>query len=310
MNIHKKFFSKIGRNYLIYGLLALFFQFIIFNVVGSADANLFSNINVKTIAGAICNYILPLPVFIYFMKKLDSTKLPKQNINLKTLIAYISITFTLMVIGNIIGLTITSAIGTVIQNDVSNPIQNLINSTDIMLNLILISIIGPIFEEVIFRKILIDRTIKYGAKVSIILSAVLFAFFHGNLNQFFYALLIGGFFAYVYIKTGKIIYTILLHLIINFIGSVATLFVMQSANAIASGSQTSFDIGIVLIYLALMLLIFLIGLISMSRYKQAKFNGSKTEITLKKPLKTVFLNLGMILFMGFFTFEIIYQLFL
>lgn len=310
MNIHEKFFSKIGFNYLIYGLLALIFQFIVLRSVGIIDISLYNNINVITILTSICNYILPLPIFLFLMRKLDSTTLPKQSLSVKTFILYLSITFTLLWIGNILGLIITSALGIAIQNDVSNPIQNLINSTDIWLNLILISMIGPIFEEFLFRKVLIDRTIKYGAKVSIIISAVIFAFFHGNLNQFFYALLMGGFLAYVYIKTGKVTYTIILHMVINLMGSVIAMFIVQSADAIAAGTPTSFDLAAVLSYLALILAIFIIGLIGLTRYKKAKFNGLKTRITLKRPLKTVFLNIGMILFMAFYMFEIVYQLFL
>ena len=244
------------------------------------------------------------------MNKLESTPIEKQSLNIKKFIVYTAITFTLMMLGNVLGLIMTNVLGAVIQNDVSNPIQNLINSTDIWLNLILISIIGPIFEEFLFRKILIDRTIRYGAKVSILLSAVLFAFFHGNLNQFFYAMFMGGFLAYVYIKTGKIIYTIILHMIINLMGSVVTMFVMQSANAITAGSQTPFDFAIVLLYFAAILMLIFMGIIGLTRFKKAKFNGSKTQIPLKQPLKTVFLNPGVLLFMGFFLFEIIYQLFL
>ena len=307
MNIHKKFFSKIGINYLIFGIIALFSQFIFLYITGMIGI---TDINVKTILGSICNYIIPLPIFIYLMKQFNPTKLPKENLSIKTLLIYVCITFSLMLIGNMVGLTIIRALGHVIQNQVSNPIQKLIHSTDIILNLILIIIIGPIFEEIIFRKVLIDRTIKYGAKVSIILSAVLFAFFHGNLNQFSYALLIGGFFAYVYIKTGNIIYTIILHLIINLMGSVVTLLIMQNVHAITSGTSTIFNLAIVIIYFALIILIFLTGLIGLTNYKKAKFDGSKTQIALKKPLKTVFLNPGMILVMGFFTFEIIFQLFL
>lgn len=310
MNIHEKFFSKIGFNYLIYGLLALIFQFIVLRSVGIIDISLYNNINVITILTSICNYILPLPIFLFLMRKLDSTTLPKQSLSVKTFILYLSITFTLLWIGNILGLIITSALGIAIQNDVSNPIQNLINSTDIWLNLILISMLGPIFEEFLFRKVLIDRTIKYGAKVSIIISAVIFAFFHGNLNQFFYALLMGGFLAYVYIKTGKVTYTIILHMVINLMGSVIAMFIVQSADAIAAGTPTSFDLAAVLSYLTLILAIFIIGLIGLTRYKKAKFNGLKTRITLKRPLKTVFLNIGMILFMAFYMFEIVYQLFL
>ena len=308
MNIHKKFFSKIGFNYLILAISSLIIQIIVINVVGMTNRSLLNNFNILTILSAICNYVLPFPIIYFLMKKLEKQNLKKENITVKTFLLYLSVTFTLMWLGNIIGLGITTVIGGIFHTDISNPVQNLINSSDIWLNLILISIIGPIFEEIFFRKLLVDRTIKYGARVSIILSAVIFGFFHGNLSQFFYAFLLGGFFAYVYIKTGKIIYTILLHIIVNLMGSVVSLFVAESAQALLSNTFTATNLAIVLIYLAVILLAFLVGIIGLTRYKKAKFNGSKTQISLKNPIKTMLLNPGMVCFILFFIGEIIYSL--
>ncbi|WP_296882561.1 CPBP family intramembrane glutamic endopeptidase [uncultured Methanobrevibacter sp.] len=308
MNIHKKFFSKIGFNYLILAISSLIIQIIVINVVGMTNRSLLNNFNILTILSAICNYVLPFPIIYFLMKKLEKQNLKKENISVKTFLFYLSVTFTLMWLGNIIGLGITTAIGGIFHTDISNPVQNLINSSDIWLNLLLISIIGPIFEEIFFRKLLVDRTIKYGARVSIILSAVIFGFFHGNLSQFFYAFLLGGFFAYVYIKTGKIIYTIILHIIVNLMGSVVSLFVAESAQALLSNTFTATNLVIVLIYLAIILLAFLVGIIGLRRYKKAKFNGSKTQISLKNPIKTMLLNPGMVCFILFFIGEIIYSL--
>ena len=308
MNIHKKFFSKIGFNYLILAISSLIIQIIVINVVGMTNRSLLNNFNILTILSAICNYVLPFPIIYFLMKKLEKQNLKKENITVKTFLLYLSVTFTLMWLGNIIGLGITTVIGGIFHTDISNPVQNLINSSDIWLNLILISIIGPIFEEIFFRKLLVDRTIKYGARVSIILSAVIFGFFHGNLSQFFYAFLLGGFFAYVYIKTGKIIYTILLHIIVNLMGSVVSLFVAESAQALLSNTFTATNLAIVLIYLVIILLAFLVGIIGLARYKKAKFNGSKTQISLKNPIKTMLLNPGMVCFILFFIGEIIYSL--
>ena len=308
MNIHKKFFSKIGFNYLILAISSLIIQIIVINVVGMTNRSLLNNFNILTILSAICNYVLPFPIIYFLMKKLEKQNLKKENITVKTFLLYLSVTFTLMWLGNIIGLGITTVIGGIFHTDISNPVQNLINSSDIWLNLILISIIGPIFEEIFFRKLLVDRTIKYGARVSIILSAVIFGFFHGNLSQFFYAFLLGGFFAYVYIKTGKIIYTIILHIIVNLMGSVVSLFVAESAQALLSNTFTATNLAIVLIYLAVILLAFLVGIIGLTRYKKAKFNGSKTQISLKNPIKTMLLNPGMVCFILFFIGEIIYSL--
>ncbi|MDL2236926.1 CPBP family intramembrane metalloprotease, partial [Christensenellaceae bacterium OttesenSCG-928-K19] len=78
-----------------------------------------------------------------------------------------------------------------------------------------VCILAPIAEEFIFRKLLIDRLARYGQWVAVFTSALLFGLFHGNFSQFFYAFGAGLVFGYVYIKTGKVWYTMLLHGIIN-----------------------------------------------------------------------------------------------
>lgn len=298
MNPTKKFFSRIGSNYLIFGICTIVLQFIILNILAITNPTMAGNINIITIISSLCNYILPFPIFHWLMKKLESQKIEKHNAGVKTFITYIGITLTLMWIGNLIGLAITNLLSGAIQNDISNPVQNLINSTDIWLNLLLISIIAPVCEEIIFRKFIIDRTIKYGANVSIVLSAVIFALFHGNLNQFFYALFIGGFFSYVYIKTGKIVYPIILHIIVNVMGSVVSLIFAQALFNLQTAINP-LDMGILIAYLIFVFGSFAIGAWGLSRFRPQKLECS---------VKTVFLNPGMICFIGFFIIIIVRQM--
>ena len=308
MDIHKKFFSKIGFNYLIFGLVSLIIQIIVINIIGGVNHNILSDINILAIISSICNYILPFPLFFYLMRKIEKQNLEKQSLSLKKFLLYLAITFTLMWIGNLVGVTVTSLIGNLFQIDISNPVEYLINSSDIWLNLLLISIIGPIFEEIFFRKFLIDRTIKYGARVSIILSAVIFGFFHGNISQLFYAFLLGGFFAYVYIKTGKIIYTIALHIIVNLTGSVVSLFVSESVNALTANTYGTIDLLIIILYFLIIVSALFAGILSLLMFRKSKFNGSKTQIALKHPLRTSLLNPGMICFILFYILIIVYTL--
>ena len=294
---------------MIYLISTLVFQIILINILGIVSSDLSNNYNIITILSAVSNYILPFPILLFLMKKLDSEKLEKHSLNIKTFIIYLCITFTLMWIGNVIGLAITYLIGNSIQIEVSNPIQELINTTDIWLNLVLISIIAPIFEEIFFRKLLIDRTIKYGAVISILLSATIFGFMHGNLNQFFYAFLMGGFLAYVYIKTGKITYTILLHMIINLMGSVVSLLIVESAEAIAQGAYTPFDMSLLLVYLIFIVIVLIIGVMGLAKFKKSELNEYKPKIELEQPLRTAFINYGMICFIAFTIAIIIYQIF-
>ena len=294
-NINRKFFSKIGLNYTFFGVFAIIMQIIIINIIGFTNPIILNDINLTSIIASVCNYILPLPIFLYLMNKLEKQEINSNKLTIKKFIVYIAISLTLMWIGNLIGLTITEILGNLIQSEIANPIVETIDSSSIYTNLLLMVIMAPIFEEIIFRKLLIDRTIKYGKGVSILLSALIFGLFHGNLNQFFYAFLIGGFFAYVYIKTGKIIYTILLHLTVNFFGSIISVIVGNSLNNMNTMANLPIaDAGILIIYFLVYVLIVIVGVIGLLKnYK--KISLLKDNL-IKKPYTTSLINIGMICF--------------
>jgi membrane protease YdiL (CAAX protease family) len=306
LEANRRFFSKIGFNYFALGIIVLVLNLFIGLFISIINPNLLSNQTMMTFFSAIWTYLLPLPIFIYIMRKTEAKTLEKHKMTVKTFVICISITMFLMWIGNIMGVIITSGIGSLIQHEVANPIHDVINNSGLVANLIIITTIAPIFEELIFRKLLIDRTIKYGGTISVLLSGLLFAFFHGNLNQFFYAFLLGGFFAIIYIKTGQIKYTIGLHMIINFIGSVVSLFVSQPLMDLANGSVISptSTFGVIL-YILITLGLTVMGLIySIKYFDKSQFDGSEKEIILKNPVSTILLNPGIICFILLMSYTI------
>ena len=306
MEANRRFFSKIGFNYFALGIIVLVLNLFIGLFISIINPNLLSNQTMMTFFSAIWTYLLPLPIFIYIMRKTEAKTLEKHKMTVKTFVICISITMFLMWIGIIMGVIITSGIGALIQHEVANPINDVINNSGLVANLIIITTIAPIFEELIFRKLLIDRTIKYGGTISVLLTGLLFAFFHGNLNQFFYAFLLGGFFAIIYIKTGQIKYTIGLHMIINFIGSVVSLFVSQPLMDLANGSVISptSTFGVIL-YILITLGLTVMGLIySIKYFDKSRFDGSEKEIILKNPVSTILLNPGIICFILLMSYTI------
>jgi len=94
-----------------------------------------------------------------------------------------------------------------------------------MLPYLIYAMIGaPILEELAFRKVLLDRLHDYGEGYAAVISALLFGLMHGNHMQFFLAFFLGLVFAMVYQRTGRIVYTMLLHALINTTASIAELF--------------------------------------------------------------------------------------
>lgn len=93
------------------------------------------------------------------------------------------------------------------------------------------AIIGaPIIEELIFRKFLIDKISHRGEGLACLISAMLFGLVHGNLGQFFLAFFLGMLFAIIYTKTRNILYTMLLHFMINTFASLTEIFGLFGLN--------------------------------------------------------------------------------
>lgn len=86
-----------------------------------------------------------------------------------------------------------------------------------MLPYLIYAVIGaPIVEELTFRKALCDRLHDTHEGYAAVVSGLLFGLMHGNHHQFFLAFFIGMLFAMVYQRTGRVIYTMLLHCMVNF----------------------------------------------------------------------------------------------
>ena len=98
----------------------------------------------------------------------------------------------------------------------------MILGSDSFIRILTVGIIPAIFEELLFRKFMIDRTLRHGEFVSCALSGIMFGIWHGNFQQFFFAFFLGVLFAFVYIRTGRIIYTMILHGSLNLITSSVT----------------------------------------------------------------------------------------
>lgn len=101
-----------------------------------------------------------------------------------------------------------------------------------------VGILGPVFEELIFRKKLIDCTIKYGEGVAILSSGIMFGLFHTSVTQFFYATGMGMLWAYIYIKTGRIRYSIIYHIINNFTVSVLTVEIAKQLDGLEHSNMS------------------------------------------------------------------------
>lgn len=87
-------------------------------------------------------------------------------------------------------------------------------------------IIAPLFEELIFRKIFIDRLSKiYTIKLSIIFSSICFSLYHlPNFSNLIPTVILGLISGYLYIKSKNITISIIFHFLCNLIVGLLKLY--------------------------------------------------------------------------------------
>lgn len=91
-------------------------------------------------------------------------------------------------------------------------------SGNFWINLICVAVMAPLLEEWLCRGLILRGLLfsKVRPAVAIVVSALFFAFIHGNLWQGIPAFALGCLFGYVYYKTGSLKLTVLMHFTNNF----------------------------------------------------------------------------------------------
>lgn len=215
----KRDFSRIGAAFIAMLAVTMVVQMIISTIIG------FSGIELPNWASMVASllplYLIGVPVCYGIIKKVPAARkadAEKWGIG-KVLLCFV-MAVGLMYFGNIISQLIMGLINAFRENPSTNPIENMVMDSTMVVTIIFVVILAPVIEELLFRKLLIDRVNVYGEGTAVLVSGVMFGLFHGNLYQVIYASLLGFLFAYIYVKTGKVGYTIGLHVAVNFMGSV------------------------------------------------------------------------------------------
>ena len=172
--------------------------------------------------------VIGTTVLALALRKLPVTKIEKRPMKIGQLLLLIMMMYGLTQVGSLMGMPIHLALTTIgsltadSEDAAAELSNNLVFSSGTVIRIISIGILPAIFEELLFRKFLIDRTIRHGEFISCAMSGIMFGLWHGNFQQFFFAFFIGVLFAFVYIRTGNIIYTMIMHASMNLVTSTVT----------------------------------------------------------------------------------------
>jgi len=249
-------------------------------------------------------YLVAVPIGLLILRKVPAKPLERQSLKAGTFFVFAAVSVFMMYAGNLLGNLVTVLLQLIPGIAAENPILSYAMDSSVLPKVLLMVILAPIIEEYIFRKVLIDRMHIYGEKLAVVTSALMFGLFHGNLSQFFYAYALGLVFGYVYLKTGKLRYSICLHMLINLLGSVVGPFFLEKISVIYT--METMDLAAlepVLPWLAAfgfytfaLVGTAVAGLVLLCIHKKhISFEPAELELPKETRFKTVYANVGMIL---------------
>lgn len=144
----------------------------------------------------ICFHILII-IYLYFKNKRKEKKL-----HFKNYFSFVCFGISIAIFLNMIIFYFSSSVNN--------------SSVPIFLAFLSSGIIGPIYEEILFRYIFLNRLRnKYSEKIAILICTIVFSLMHFSILHILYAFVIGLFLSIIYIKKETIIAPILVHISAN-----------------------------------------------------------------------------------------------
>lgn len=320
----KKSFSGLGWRFLIGTLIIYAVQMGVGAVVGLVKPEWLQNTTINLILAVMPLYLIGMPILIALVKRMPGEAPAKKSIKPGQFVVALIMCYALMYCGNLVGTLITTVVGVLKGSAVDNALMTYATESNMVVTFIYMVLCAPVLEEYIFRKLIVDRTVKYGQGVAIVLSGLMFGLFHGNLNQFAYAMLLGMFLAFMYVKTGNLKITIGLHMCINFMGAVVSVLLLKAIHLeeyqeiVMNGGDTQAVMEFMMqylpgwigymIYVLFILAAVITGIVLFIVFRK-RFAVEPGQIAKGRRFKTVICNPGMLCYCIFWIAMIIIQMF-
>ena len=324
LNGAKRSFSRIGfalAAILVVGMVTQVAISAVILVFLGSNSSVLSSSWVMWLLSFLPLYLVAIPVGLMILRRLPAQAPEEHRLGFGNAVVFFLISVFIMYTGSIIGTMLSMVLS---GGEAINATAELAMDNH-PLKVLFMVILAPVLEEFVFRKQLIDRTRRYGEKTAVMLSAVTFGLLHQNLFQFFYAFGLGLLLAYIYLRTGRLRYSAILHAVINFMGSVLAPWVLNLVDqeallAMESSLPTDetlaqyMDVlpGLLVMsgYVMLLIAIFIAGLVLfIIKCRRLVWRESEAQLPRGTALRTVYCNGGMVLYMLLCLVMIVFSLF-
>ena len=231
----RKYFSRFFLSVFTFELLSFVLTYaLVFTVAGIIKftaPDLLENVDaIAVIENGIqflAFYGIAAPLFLTVAAALPTVRPEKVKMGVGKWLVGLCICLLLMTAGGYISNILVTFIDMILGGTLVNPVETMLDQTSLWVDILFVVILAPILEELFFRKLLCDKLLALGEGVAVVVAGIIFGLAHGNFFQMPYALLVGFALSFIYVKTGKLIYTIGYHMALNFVGGVIAPWVVE-----------------------------------------------------------------------------------
>ena len=142
-------------------------------------------------------YLIEMPIAYLLLLTIPKSVPQKKKLHPLMWICFAFLCFFVSYLSSFVGQFVEAWIYNFFGIEVQNDMAEMSYITPFGVNFLFIGVLAPIFEELFYRKAIIDRLRRYGDLPAILVSGVIFGLVHGNFSQVFYSTAIGlvlGFF--------------------------------------------------------------------------------------------------------------------
>ncbi len=219
----RKYAFAIGMGLIIFVFLETVCSFIL-GIALPSVLNSKLNVNTIMILSTAIISIIAMGITAVFINMYSDYKKEETKLTGKKIFEYTFIGITLIGILQVVLSYIYSKLGmdyNVLESFEVLPGAGIL---DKVIYFIGIAIVPAIFEELLFRKAILNYSKRFGKLFAVVFSALIFGLIHMNLSQGIFAFILGIIFAIIAIKTNSIKITMLLHFLNNGYAALKVIF--------------------------------------------------------------------------------------
>ena len=283
-------------------LLATVAQFLMHGIVSIVYPALIENDWYIWLLSSVPMYLVAMPVAYLFMRLVPAQKPQKRKLHPLMWVGFLCLCFAVTYGANILGQYFSYWFSNLTGIQIENELEEMTINTPFALNLLFVGILAPVFEELFFRKAVIDRLRRYGDLPAVLISGLAFGLVHGNFNQVFYTVAVGVLLSFIYVRTGSVLYTISIHAAFNFVGGVYSTELLRRVGETLTPAEGDV-VGMIMVaaYALFMIASLIVGtvffIVNVKKFYQSLQKGEE-NLSFGEWMRVIFRNPGVWMFLA------------